>query len=223
MMNSRTMTQGAPSSLNTQKPQCDAKKMSQDRQHKSAKEEESIERFHKLMHEDEQENIARDGSGFSHRMLPSDLRSGMAPITQTQAPGDKLVERVSALVEKMWVKSSDKTTFPELRLELKSLQLPETELRITKADGLLNIQFITTHAASYQQLAISRSELIQRLKRRLGQDDINVTVNLINKHSGNGQTVNMSDAELISTDSNNLETNEFGINHSQVNDAENAL
>lgn len=120
------------------------------------------------------------------------LAEGLTP--DTRAPDHELAERLSRLVEKMWVRSDGQHHLQEIRLNLKADLLPETTLRITQANGVLNVQFATAAAASYQQLTWGRPHLLNLLQRRPGTDQVAVKVSLVSDRRKTGDEPGTDDS-----------------------------
>ncbi|OZG74344.1 hypothetical protein BTA51_04855 [Hahella sp. CCB-MM4] len=136
------------------------------RQHKNAKEDE-------LTNDSDPSQFLSGSGSYSPLHAGADQNSSVNALSSTR----ELAELVSSLVDKMWVKRSGSPHQEEVRLDLKSYQLENTELRINRTDGLLTVQFATSAAASYQQLAQAKTQLLHLLQRRYGQNGVTVKIN----------------------------------------------
>lgn len=151
---------------------------------KSPVNEEVLERFQELLGQKDKENLATEEHDYQHSspaFLSSPNSGSSRVVAATNGTStDELVELVTKLVDKMWVRQADSSQVQEVRLDLKNNHLPDTELKISKVDGQLMVQFATPAAASYQHLMANRAQLIQLLQRRYGQDGVTLKVDLLN-------------------------------------------
>ncbi|WP_020408623.1 type III secretion HpaP family protein [Hahella ganghwensis] len=179
---SHSLTEDSRTSRASRQTHESIKKEPENQRSKASPNESELQRFQQLLGQTGQkENTTQEPAVLQHAhgYLPSlEHRVGHNPVTASRASTEELAELVSRLVDKMWVKSSEGQQMQEIRMDLKNFQLPETELRITRADGILNIQFATAAAASYQQLASNRSHLLQLLQRRYAANGVNIKVSV---------------------------------------------
>ncbi|WP_431689428.1 type III secretion HpaP family protein [Hahella sp. NBU794] len=148
--------------------------------------EEALARFQRQFEQGEQE-ISDPGDEALHPLQGGYLSPlhdpRYQPATTNAAtptsPTEELADLVAKLVDQMYVKRAETPGLQEVRMDLKSPQLPDTTLSIAKVDGVLTVQFATAAAASYQQLHQSRASLLQSLQRRYGQDGVKVKVDIV--------------------------------------------
>lgn len=92
--------------------------------------------------------------------------------------------RVAALAEqvaeRILVSDPSQAGQREVRVLLKDDVLPQTEVRISRQDGEVRIEFVTQSSDSYALLAEHQSDLQSRLSQRLDQQPVTVALT----HSG---------------------------------------
>ncbi|ABC30024.1 hypothetical protein HCH_03266 [Hahella chejuensis KCTC 2396] len=168
------------------KEQHDAPKFRSNEHRKPALDEEALARFQRQLERGEQESSdQRDEAlhslqgGYLSPLHEPRYQPGMTAAATPTSPTEELADLVAKLVDQMYVKRAETPGSQEVRMDLKSPQLPDTTLSIAKVDGVLTVQFATAAAASYQQLHQSRASLLQSLQRRYGQDGVKVKVDIV--------------------------------------------
>ncbi|WLQ16256.1 flagellar hook-length control protein FliK [Hahella aquimaris] len=171
------------------KEQHDAAKFRSNEHRKPTVDEEALARFQRQFEQFEQgeQESSDQGNEAAHLLQGGYLsplhepryQPGMTNAAMPTSPTEELADLVAKLVDQMYVKRSETPGLQEVRMDLKSPQLPDTTLSIAKVDGVLTVQFATAAAASYQQLHQSRASLLQSLQRRYGQDGVKVKVDIV--------------------------------------------
>lgn len=92
------------------------------------------------------------------------------------------------IVDRILVSDVGSTGKDEVRLMLKNSVLPETEVRITREGGNLEIQLVTKDTDAYRLLNERTDGLQNFLKEKLKNDDINVRLQFEDTHTEGGDS-----------------------------------
>lgn len=141
--------------------------------------ERDVERFEcALRRADMVEQEAEHQSLFGGSIFGVALAPAKAKAVQGAAlPGSaELVDLVTKLVDKLWVKRANGDASIVMRLDMRNVQIPQTELRMAMSDGTIVVQFATAAAASYQHLVSGKANLLAALKHRFGEDKVLVEI-----------------------------------------------
>ncbi|MDG9672330.1 flagellar hook-length control protein FliK [Hahella sp. CR1] len=168
------------------KEQHDASEYRGNEHRKPTVDEEALARFQRQFEQGEQESSDQGNEaarllqgGYLSPLHDPRYQPAMTNAATPTSPTEELADLVAKLVDQMYVKRSETPGLQEVRMDLKSPQLPDTKLSIAKVDGVLTVQFASAAAASYQQLHQSRASLLQSLQRRYGQDGVKVKVDIV--------------------------------------------
>lgn len=103
----------------------------------------------------------------------SALRTVEAPVSDTSA---QLTADLTELVNQIAVNCDNVTGKREVFMTLESSQFPDTNLKIGRLNGELQLEFSTASATSRENLAAAQNNLQTRLADRLGEG---VTINVV--------------------------------------------
>jgi type III secretion system needle length determinant len=112
--------------------------------------------------------------------------SGMgttAASAAAQAAAPNPAEKLDGLVDRILVSTPKPGEAQEIRITLNNDLLPGTEVRMSRADGELKVEFVVDKADSGRFLQTSRDDLSNRLANKLS-DSVEVKLTYKEDHSG---------------------------------------
>jgi type III secretion system needle length determinant len=96
---------------------------------------------------------------------PASLGGGQASAADVSSPD---LAALSEIAEQVLV-SSPESSQREVRIQIKSSLLPETDIRLSRQGGVLSVHLVTTNEQSAHFLTMHKDGLRQQLENRLGE------------------------------------------------------
>jgi type III secretion system needle length determinant len=100
----------------------------------------------------------------------------LSPLTPQPAPESKLADIAAQVAERVLVSDPAAGTDSEVRIIIKESILPQTEIRITRAAGELQIRIVTESQEVSNQLTPQQGALQSLLQERLPRETVRVEV-----------------------------------------------
>ena len=132
---------------------------------------------------------ASSGESILHGLYSASNPAGMGGTLQANPVNDPNTNlaALSEIAEQVLV-SSPESSQREIRIQVKSSLIPETDIRLSRHDGVLSVHLVTTSDQSAHFLTMHREGLQQQLENRLGET---VLVEVKGEHpsdSGDGRS-----------------------------------
>ena len=121
----------------------------------------------------EPEDSGRGASGESilHGLYSASRQADQGAMLQAGGAGSPALQDLAALsdIAEQVLVASPESDQREIRIQLKNSLIPETDIRLTRQDGVLSVHLVTTSEQSAHFLSMHRDGLRQQLENRLGE------------------------------------------------------